>query len=108
MQLTFFSEWSQGDNFGWKNYESSWHPDTGYNKEVLDSHLPIRTFGDGDYHSAKMLLDLHTEDFNRECAQGLDLFHVIFLLFFCTDRFYNIMSQKILDIHITLTSEETF
>lgn len=78
MKLVFLSDWSQGNDLGWKNYDSSWNPDTGYSNEVLDSHLPMRTFGDSDFHSAKMVLDLHVEDFNRQCAQGLDVFHVTF------------------------------
>lgn len=76
ISLMFLSEWSLEDNRGWKNYESSWQPDTGFSNNPLDYNLPMRTYGDSDYHSASMLLDLHTEDFNRECAQGMDVFYV--------------------------------
>lgn len=74
--FTFHSEWSQEENHGWKRYESSWQPDTGFSNNPLEYNLPMRTFGDSDYHSATMMLDLHTEDFNRECAQGMDVFNV--------------------------------
>jgi hypothetical protein len=72
-----FSEWSQEfNNYSWKKYQSSWKPDTGYNSDALTNHLPLRTFGDGDYHSGTMELELHTEDMNKECAHGLDVFYV--------------------------------
>jgi len=70
------SEWSLETNLGWKNYRSSWQPDTGYDDNSGTNRLPLRTFGDNDFYSATMKLDLHTEDFNRECAQGLDVFYV--------------------------------
>jgi len=73
-----FSEWSQEfNNYNWKKYNSSWKPDTGYRSDALKGHLPLRTFGDGDYHSATMKLELHTDDMNKECGQGLDVFYVI-------------------------------
>lgn len=71
-----YSEWSQKDDHGWKRYQSSWQPDTGYNDDAPLSHLPMRTFGDTDYHSVTMRLDLHTEDFTKECSQGLEVFYV--------------------------------
>lgn len=71
-----YSEWSQETNLGWKNYQSSWQPDTGYDDNSAINHLPLRTFGDNDFYSASMILDLHKDDFNRTCAQGLDVFYV--------------------------------
>ncbi|KAL5234974.1 hypothetical protein ACI65C_002384 [Semiaphis heraclei] len=72
------NEWSQeSNNYNWKKYQSSWKPDTGYRSDALISHLPLRTFGDGDYHSATMKLELHSEDMNKECAHGLDVFYIL-------------------------------
>ncbi|XP_022181306.1 pickpocket protein 28-like isoform X2 [Myzus persicae] len=71
-------EWSQEfNNYNWKKYHSSWKPDTGYRSDALIGHLPLRTFGDGDYHSATMKLELHSEDMNKQCAQGLDVFYIL-------------------------------
>lgn len=84
----FLSEWSQEhSHYHWKSYESSWHPDTGYNKNALISRLPIRTFGDSDFHSSTMTLDFHTNDSNQECAKGLSVFYVN-IFFFLDIRFY--------------------
>lgn len=78
----FLSEWSHENNHHWKSYKSSWHPDTGYSENALVSHLPIRTFGDGDHHTAYVELDFHTNDSNQECAKGLDVFYVDTFFFF--------------------------
>ncbi|XP_022181305.1 pickpocket protein 28-like isoform X1 [Myzus persicae] len=76
--VMLFSEWSQEfNNYNWKKYHSSWKPDTGYRSDALIGHLPLRTFGDGDYHSATMKLELHSEDMNKQCAQGLDVFYIL-------------------------------
>ncbi|XP_025203158.1 pickpocket protein 28-like [Melanaphis sacchari] len=76
--LNGVDEWSQDfNNYSWKKYHSSWKPDTGYRSDALTSHLPLRTFGDGDYHSATMKLELHSDDMNKECAHGLDVFYIL-------------------------------
>ncbi|KAF0768530.1 pickpocket protein 28-like isoform X2, partial [Aphis craccivora] len=76
--LNGVDEWSQEfNNYSWKKYHSSWKPDTGYSSNALPDHLPLRTFGDGDYHSATMKLELHAEDMNKECAHGLEIFYIL-------------------------------
>lgn len=76
LSFMYCSEWSQDGNYNWKNYRSNWHPDTGYDDNALANNLPMRTFGEGDYHSATMKLDFHNEDSNEECAHGLEIFYV--------------------------------
>jgi hypothetical protein len=80
---SFYSEWSQDGGYGWKNYSSGWQPDSGYSDDALDNHLPVRTISNSEYYSAKMKLDLHTDDFSRECARGLDAFYVNHFFFLC-------------------------
>ncbi|XP_027853700.2 pickpocket protein 28-like [Aphis gossypii] len=76
--LNGVDEWSQEfNNYSWKKYHSSWKPDTGYSSDALTDHLPLRTYGDGDYHSATMKLELHAEDMNKECAHGLEIFYIL-------------------------------
>uniref|UniRef100_A0A2S2QDE3 Sodium channel protein Nach n=1 Tax=Sipha flava TaxID=143950 RepID=A0A2S2QDE3_9HEMI len=75
--LNGVDEWSQDGGYGWKNYSSGWQPDSGYSDDALDNHLPVRTISNSEYYSAKMKLDLHTDDFSRECARGLDAFYIL-------------------------------